>query len=257
MTDAFDLGEALGKYIVKPSEMSKPEFVLLYSRPGGGKTHLAASASELPDVRKILILDTEGSTAGTVADFDDDKVDIIPVSSIEQLDAILEKLFDPEIEHGWDAVVIDTLDVAQEWKIKQQQKIFGTSGDGVFAAWREVKEWTLWIGRGLKKMKPLGIAVFHDREEKDADGSIVTKLQLSGSAKDIFPGIPDVVVYLVRKILHNDETNQDEEHTIAYFASSDNKVTKNRFKFPPVMLDPSFPKMYELIAESRKAKENN
>lgn len=255
MTDQFDLGEALSKYIKKPSAMSEPEFVLLYSRPGGGKTHLAASSSQLPNVGKILILDTEGSTAGTVADFDDDKVDIIPVSGIEMLDEILKKLFDPAIEHGWDAVILDTFDVAQEWKIKEQQRILGTSGDAVFAAWREVKEWTLWVGRGFKTMKPLGVAVFHDREEKDADGSVVTKLQLAGSAKDIFPGIPDVVAYLERKIFHNEETNKDEEHTVAYFASSDNKVTKNRFKFPPVMLDPSFPKMYQHIADNRK--ENN
>lgn len=251
MTDAFDLGEALGKYIVKPSAKNEPELILFYGRPGCGKTYAAATASELPGVRKILILDTEGSTVGTTADFADDKVDIIPVSSIEQLDAILEKLFDPEIEHGWDAVVIDTLDVAQKWKTKHLEK---TATDK-WAVWREVGEWTLWVGNGMKKMKPLGIVVFHETEAKDEDGGVLVKLKLQGGSKDEFPGIPDVVAYLERKIFDND--GADEEHTVAYFATSDNKVTKNRFGFPPKLLDPSIPKMYELIAESRKAKENN
>lgn len=253
MTDQFDLGEALSKYIKKPSAKNVPELILFYGRPGCGKTYAAATASELPDVRKILILDTEGSTVGTTADFDDDKVDIIPVEGIEHLDAILEKLFDPSIEHGWDAVVIDTMDVAQKWKVKEQQRIHGTTGDGVFAAWREVGEWTLWVGRGLKKMKALGIVVFHETEAKDADGGIVVQLKLQGGAKDEFPGIPDIVAYLERKVFDNEGV--DEEHTLAHFATSDNKVTKNRFGFPPKMLDPSIPKMYQHIADNRK--ENN
>ena len=142
MTEIPSLKARLSKYTTKPSEASYPEFMLFYSQPGSGKTYLAATVSELPTVKSVLIIDTEGSTTGTLATFDDNKIDIVDIrKTVDQinaenpgtvtyiafLDQILSDLFTNGSEY--DAVVLDTLDVAQDWKIKERQKVNGTKGD--------------------------------------------------------------------------------------------------------------------------------
>lgn len=254
MTDPFDLDAALAKHIKKPSEVSLPELILLYSPPGSGKSWLAASISEVEGVGRTLILDTEGSTVGAIADFDDDKIDIVncqrdnDIESFKFLNTILERLADSTTKHSWGAVVIDTFDVAQEWAHAyfEENAPIGRNGekDG-FAVWREVKAWSIDTARMLRRIEAYGVLVVHDREEKDKDGAVVTKLNLLGSAKDVLPGIPGVVGYL-RRVLED-----GEEVTYAEFASQDNKVTKNRFKFPPVVKNPSFKALYEYIEKNK------
>jgi hypothetical protein len=257
LSDQFDLDDVLTKYVKKPSDMSNPELILLYSRPGGGKTYLAATISEVPGINRTLVLDTEGSTAGTLTDFDDEKVHIVDcqrdneVESFKFLNSILDKFFDSTTKHSYDAVIIDTFDVAQDWAHAyfDENAPRGRNGekDG-YAVWGNVKDWSVGTARNLKRISPIGVLVVHDREEKNKDGGTITKLNLVGSAKDILPGIPDVVAYLERVL------EGDEEVTLAQFASQDNKVTKNRFKFPPVVRNPSLPKLFEYIEKNKKVK---
>lgn len=239
-----------GVTITKPSQVSYPELFLLYGQAGSGKSWLAASASELPGIGKILIVDTEGSAAGTVAEFSDAKVDIARVTNYQQFNDVMNQLFDPEVKHAYGAVVVDTFDVAQDWAVDHFTNTApkGRSGevDG-FAVWRLVKEWSETVARGMKAMEPLGILVLHEREEKSKGGSVLTKIRLSGSARDVLPGIPDVVAYLTRGL--NDD---DEEETVAEFASQAGLVTKNRFRFPPKVADPSIPKLFKFIDDRKK-----
>lgn len=245
MSDEFNLEDKLQKYISKPSAATKPEFMVFYGRPGGGKTWLAASASQLPGVRKTLILDTEGSTVGTLAEFDDDKIDIVRVDSFAMLEAILDSLFDENAKHTYDVVILDTLDVAQEWAVDHFKGIAPTTRSGEkdgFWVWAQVSDWTVKrVGRKLRNAPFLAIAVFHEREEKSSDGSLVKLLKLQGSAKDTWPGIPDVVAYTERRLIGG------KPETVAFFETEDNKVTKNRFHFPAKVNAPTVPKLFEWI----------
>lgn len=243
MTDEFDLDATLAKYVTKPEPLAKPELILLYSQPGGGKTHLAGTAAQLTEVKKGLYLDTEGSTVGVIAD---QKWDIIRVDKHENPFGFLHSIL-TGIETkgtGYDVVVIDTFDVAQGWAEAhfEEKSPVGRSGekDG-FWKWAKVKDWSIWAARVLKKSPALGIIVVHDEEVKSASGSLTKRLSLLGKAKDVLPGIPDVVAYLERK------TVEGEEHTFTYFSTSDNKVTKNRFGFPPKVQDATIPKLYAFI----------
>ena len=250
MTDEFAIDATLAKYVTKPEPLAKPELMLFYSQPGGGKTHLAGTAIELPEVRKGLYLDTEGSTVGVIAD---QRWDIIRVDKHENTFGFLHSILEG-LEKGtsYDVIVIDTFDVAQGWAETHfdEKSPVGRSGekDGYWK-WAKVKEWSIWAARMLKTSSALGIIVVHDEEVKSATGSMTKRLSLLGKAKDILPGIPDVVVYLERK------TVDGEEHTFTYFATSDNKVTKNRFGFPPKVTDATLPKLWDFIDD--KAKENN
>ena len=252
-TDAFNLDDALSKYVKKPSERAHPELALLYSRPGGGKTWLAASISEVPGVDKVLILDIEGSTVGAISDFDDDKIDIIPcerdttVETFQFTNTILDNLFNSTTTHTYDAVIVDTFDVLQSYAADYFESVAATGKSGEkdgYEIWRNVKNWSISVARNLKRIPAYGILVVHDREEKAKDGGLETRLNLLGAAKDVLPGIPDMVAYLQRVL-----EDGDSEVTYGYFATQDDKVTKNRFHFPPVVKNPTFKGLFKYIDE--------
>lgn len=245
-----DFSLDLTKYVSKPSERAHPELMLFYGRPGCGKTWLAASASELPEVNKALILDTEGSTVGTLTEFDDDVVDIVstekdtPEESFIFLNTILDKLFDSTETHPYDVVIVDTFDVAQDQAKAYFMKNAPLTKSGerdTFAVWRNVQEWSEKVARGLKRMKALGILVVHEKKDTDEDGKTTIQLKLAGAAKDVVPGIPDSLAYLRRVV------EDGKEVTLAYFATDDNKVTKNRFHFPPVVKEPTIAGLWRYI----------
>lgn len=247
MTVNFDIAENLKSRITKPSAASQPKLVVAYGRAGGGKTWFAGSASELPHVKRVLYLDSEGSTTGTLTGFDDDKIDIVRVEAIKDFDAILGMLLHPEAVNPYDVVVIDTVDVLQEMKVKE----FKAKYDG-YRVWEEVGDWTRNLFRELRKKDFMTIALFHEKETTDDSGKTSVRLKLQGGAKDDVPGIPDTVIYLERKLAVIKEGEEPGEHTFGYFASDDNKVTKNRFGFPSHMLDPSFAKMFKHIEDNKK-----
>jgi hypothetical protein len=256
MTDPFALDTTLAKYVTKPSALDTPELILAYGQPGCGKSYLSGTSASIPGVKKVLYLDTEGSTVGVLARLDNsERIDVIRIDQhdtpFEFLEAILNQLFQKGANTTYDVVVLDTYDVAQDWAIAHFESIAPTGRSGEtdgFWVWGEVKKWSIWVAKGLKSIKPLGIMVVHDTEEKTKSGTITKRLLLSGKAKDIVPGIPDTVIYLERKII--DGTAQ----TTAYFGTDDNKVTKDRFEFPPVVWDVTLPALYKYIADQKLKK---
>lgn len=232
-------------------------------------THLASSAVDVSPDTKVLYIDVEGSSPGVITTHKNWKnIDVIRVDQMEATDEerengvtngikrfkflrslLSEKNLFSGKETKYDYIVVDTFDVAQDYAIEYFQSTAPVARNGEvdgFKVWGNVKDWTLTVAKGLKSMQPVGILVQHDREEKEASGAIIKKLALSGSAKDILPGIPDVVLYLERKLIDGDET------TIGYFASQDGKVTKNRFNFPAKVKNPSIPKLIEFIKNNSK-----
>ena len=262
-----EFDKMIARNSAKPAELPLPEEILFYGQSGSGKSTMASTIIDVPGFEKGLIIDTEGSTVGVVTDprFDvirvdqyvlqDDEGNVVEHGPFRFLDTLLSKgaqgLFNPENTTSYDVVILDTLDVAQDWAIAYYQDpryaAKGKNGevDG-YKAWGSVANWTNRIAQGMKSMKPLGIIVLHDREEKAGSGALIKRLRLSGGAKDTLPGIPDVVAYLERTVIDG------EPQTTAYFSTEDNKVTKNRFdKFgiPSVVVGASLPWFYQVIAD--------
>ena len=154
------MGLDLSEFTVKPSERHKPNSIILYGPPGGGKTWLAASASELKDFQKTLIIDTEGSTFGTLSGFKDENIDIFPVSDIDAFDDLLTALLTEE--HDYKAVILDTLDVLQSMYIdKVMAEEERKDRPNTMAAWGAVRTWTVSVMDRLNRAPFLSIIVAH------------------------------------------------------------------------------------------------
>lgn len=270
----LDLEEVYGAYLSPPAKLDYPELFMIYGIAGSGKTHTAAEAINIEGFKKGLYIDVEGSTVGVVTDprWSIMRVDKYPSAerikaiaetrgipveevNVEEerfkfLDTILSKkkqgLFNPVNKHEYDVIVIDSLDVAQDWAQTYFQEGAGRTvtkngeEDG-FAAWRNISKWTENIADMMKQSDAFGILVLHDKEEKSKSGAIQRLLRLSGRSKDTLPSIPDVVMYLERLV------EGDEYVNVGYFGNSDGKVTKNRFGFPPAVKNVTIPKLFRFI----------
>lgn len=226
----------------KPSQVASPELVVLYGPPGGGKTYLAASASEVEGLAPVLIIDTEGSASGTVSNFADDNIDILEVDSFDRLEYILGNLLDKT--HKYKTVIIDTFDVAQKWAVETFQE--ENPGNG-FKAWGDVADWTVQVARDLKRADFLSIMVFHEKEDILETGKRLSKLALQGSAKDILPGVPDVLGLVTRKA-----DKEGNETTTLTFAPDPSRATKNRFNLPARVEDATMQTLFDLIDKKKK-----
>lgn len=232
------------KFIKKPSELTEPSLALLYSVPGSGKSYLAATVSEVPGFNKTLIIDTEGSTVGSLVGFDDDKIDIIPVTTIEGFESVLDAALNDEMPDKYDAIVIDTFDVAQGWA---KTAYLEQNTANKFKAWDDIADWSKDVAVQLRDSDKFGILVLHLKRLELETGGYVDGIMLAGSAKDTLPGIPDMVLKVER----------DKGVTTAYCESSKKSVSKNRHGLPEKMVDPTFAEIFEIARNRNNTKKED
>lgn len=244
------LDDKLKKYVQKPQKGTKPGTLILYGRPGSGKSHLAATASELPGVKKVLYIDVEGSTEGVLEPFDTDKIDVIRVDQMpldDQFDfanAILEGLAGSGTD-TYQVVVIDTFDVLQDLCEKKAL----ADGKTGFDIWREVGNWSTRAANILRSSSALGIMVVHSKETRSETGANYSGLNLKGAAKESLPGIPPAVLYLERG-----PDGDGGYVTTVYTQPHKSRDTKNRFGWPDAATGVTLPKLWKLIDDNAKDK---
>lgn len=232
-------------FVSKPSTKSKPDQMVVMGPFGSGKTYFAASASEVDELAPILIVDVEGSTTGTVNDFDDDRVDIIDIKKITQdNNANLEEGEQPVDEfevfmevmksvlsedHGYNTVVIDTLDVANQMALDY----FTNPNDG-FAKWVGARDYFARSGGLIDRLKSapfLSILAMHIKED-DTRGTYDFAWDGSG-ARAALGQFPDLILY-INRVYHE---RKKEFVTKIVTAPTQNGQGKNRFlgKIPAVI----------------------
>ena len=249
----------LDKYVKKPSEASAPDQIMIMGPYGGGKTYLAASSSLVPELQKVLILDLEGSTTGTVSDFSDQNLDIINIKKqardngihpVEFFEAVLEVLWDNEDHYG--TVVIDTLDVLNEMYIdyhdKNADQENGTKNH--FYKWTKTRE-VLTSSNGLiarlKDANFLSILVMHE-EVDDTSGAFDFSWTGKGARSDLGQ-FPDLVMRVNRKY------NQKKKiwNTEVITAPTERGQAKSRYteKIPPVIeSDVTMAELWDMITDT-------
>lgn len=235
---------ALGKYMSKPSELSKPSLMMVMGPYGGGKTYFSASASLVPELRKVLIIDLEGSTTGTVSDFDDDYLHIIDIQKQAQeanvhpvvfFEAVMDQVFEHPDEYG--TVVIDTLDVLNNMYVEyfDTHSPVGASGgkDGYYK-WTETRaRLTSYNGliSQLKSAKFLTVLVMH--EERDDNTGAFDFSWTGAKAKSDLGQFPDLIMRVNRKFNEKKKSWSTEIVTVP----TDRGQSKSRFNRIPEVID--------------------
>lgn len=250
-------------FIQEPEAVGRPKSILLYGTHGTRKSSTCGSLALVEGFNKILYIDIDQgaevlmSQPAIRAKVQDGTIQVLPISSLDpqafvKINAVIDEITSKDF--GYDAVILDTLDVAQdvaEKHFKAMHANSATSGkkDG-FAIWGDLGVWTDEIVRRLHESPFfMGVITAHSKEQTLESGAHRILPRLSGSSKDAIGGIPSIVAYL--EYQQHPETG--ETHLIANVAESDVVISKNRYNLPPMIADPTMPKLFEMIAKATAA----
>lgn len=179
--------------------------VMLYGDPGVGKTLLASTAQDHPDLAPVLILDTEGGTA-TIRDRYD--IDVLEVKSIKAMNEAFEHLRKDAAngEQYYRTVALDSLTEFQKVDLADVMV------DAVAKNSREDKDvasqrsWGITINhtralvRGFRDLPYNVIFTALAKTDQDSDNTIITSPNLPGKLAGEIPGFLDVLGYMYVEI---------------------------------------------------------
>jgi len=232
-------------FIQTPKEVKLPKSILLYGLPGTRKTSIAASIGQVPNFKKVLFIDIDNGAEVLAQRPEFADVSVLSINSLEggafaKLNAIIDDI--TTVDYGYDAIVLDTLDVAQD----VAEKHFKTKYEGTkntFGVYGDLGQWTDEIVRKLHNSSFFtAIITAHAKEQTSESGAYRIIPRLSGSSKDTIGGIPSIVGYLS----FLDDT-EGKRRLVAVLGESEKTITKNRYSLPQSIADLTMPKLYDLI----------
>lgn len=245
-------------------EVGDPKSIFLYGTHGTRKTTIASSIYKVPGINRVLHIDIDQGAETLATDpiikaaIKDGSYNVLPINSLEanakvKLDSIIEDV--TTNDYGYDAVILDTLDVSQDVAEEVFEALYATSGKGGkrdgFAVYGDLGVWTDKIVRKLHNSPFfVGVITAHEKENTSEDGTSRIQPRLSGSSKDAIGGIPSVVARLAFKT--NPENG--ERALIATLGEDEKLITKQRYRdiLPQHMRDLTLPDLYERIRADQK-----
>ena len=233
----MSLEELAGLKIEKLGKKSYNSNMLIYGESGAGKTLLAGSADEIPEMRKVLVIDIEGGALTLRDKFPN--VDSIRVKTWDDMQNVYEELYLGK--HGYQTVIIDSLTEAQRMSMDQiMRKLVEENSDrdpdvAGMREWNVNIEQTRKFVRGFRDLPVNTIfTALVQTETNKSTGAIKRKPSLSGKVKDEVAGFLDIVVYLYTKEI--DQVNK----RLLLCGATENTIAKDRTNtLPNIIENPS------------------
>jgi hypothetical protein len=172
------------------------------------------------------------------------------ITSWAEMKQVYRELKKPEVQEAFDAVIVDTIDIAADRCKKyicNQNGIEDLGDMGYGKGWTKFKDEFNEVFRGLTQ---LGYAVFfigHDKPEtiENPDGSKYQKIRptLSNSTKTVIAGMADIYGYAHQK-------NAGEMSVLTLRDSSGIIECGCRFKYMPVEIVMSYKNLVDALNEA-------
>ena len=181
----------------KVSESTLKFNFLVYGLSGVGKTRLAGTAFDVPELCPILLLNIEGGDLTLRSLYPD--IEAVRITSWDQLKKVYENL--KQGKHGYKTVILDSLTEMQ--KMGMDHTMLQRHGDDDQAV-PEIKEWNINVEQVRKYVRLFrdleGVNVILTALERvDIDKRTQLsrkKPSLSGKVADEVSGFLDIVAYL-------------------------------------------------------------
>jgi hypothetical protein len=250
VTDGFDEEFGLDWLGTEaPAAMGDPQQVALYGPAGHGKTRLMASACEVDGYWPMLIVDTEGSAVGTVANYPADRLRVKRVHNIKEYNEVIRDLRTKP--HPFKMVSVDTFGQVMDWK---QAQIWAnplkTQGgaDDTQKMWGKLFEYGKVAVDALRNAPFKTGIIMHEKEERDNVGVMYSRMWINGQLKAYLPTKPDLTGLLVAE---TDEKTDVTTRTV-WFGPDATRATKTRFEelgLPNKMTNPTMADIVGAIRE--------
>ena len=214
----------------------------------------SASIVDVPGFERVLLIDVEGGSSSVSQWYPE--IDVIETPTAKDFQTVVEallngELVEPESGLPYQAVIIDTLDKAQERQLEVYAADPKSAKDGFFK-WAALKTWTAKMGDYLHMAPFLTIFVAHQDDEKDeATGVVTTTVLLSGKSRFTFPSTPDIIGHF--GAVRVEENGEKSLRRVVDFSLSDKLITGQRYadRLNGKVLDPTMEKVFRAIEPQR------
>lgn len=254
MTDVLT-ADTIGGLPVQDTGGDEEEFlnILIYGDSGIGKTVLSGSASVVPEMEPVVVLDIEGGARSLSQRYPGAKK--IRITSFNDLERVYADL--KTKDHGFKTVVIDSLTEARAFGMYEIMKraVQKAAEDGEtrdpdlpgIGEWGKSSEQTKRLIRAFRDLPMHTIFVCLASTDKDKKGRSLTKPMLPGKMGTEVAAFLDIVLYMYRK--EDPDTEQVGRYLLAQY--TDEYVAKDRTDLlPPVIEEPTMQKLFDFILNS-------
>lgn len=246
--------KTLGGLKIHPVEQRQPLInILVYGDSGVGKTVLAGSADDVPDLRPVLVLDFEGGVESLRRTYPD--VQQVRVENWKQMQAVYN-----DLHRGTEfkTVILDSLTEIQKFNMYNVMEELITNRPDLDPDVPGMREW----GKNLEQMRKF-VRAFRDlkmntiftalkKEDKnDRTGMVTTLPSLSGKLAGEVAAFLDIVAYYyVKRVGSGDDA---EERRLLLTQKTETIIAKDRTRrLPMVVEDPTMQSLFNLINATDK-----
>lgn len=244
-TQVLTPGSLGGLKVVKAQERSQFLNVLIYGDSGIGKTTLAGSASAIPEMSPVLVVDIEGGTESLRHSYPD--VDVVRVKTWQEMQQVYDELHAGR--HKYKTVILDSLTEIQKFSMMQIMLDLIDKKDDADPDVPGMREWGKNVEqirrfvRGFRDLPMNTIFTALAKEDKNPrTGKSKTLPSLQGKVAQEVPAFLDVVLYYYIKRVN------EEEKRLLLAAPTETIIAKDRTaRLPIVTEDPTMAKLYKAI----------
>lgn len=239
-----------GLNITRPESRRDQVNILVYGESGAGKTILAGSADDVPEMRPVLLIDAEGGTLSLDKYYP--KVDVARITSFQDLQDLYNELHSGRTKYR--TVILDSLSEMQKLGMDHIMKV---SSSGLMNLMPDsipgLKEWginTEQIRRLIRAFRDLDmhtiVTALIKEDKHPRTGQVTMRPKLSGQLSAEIPGFLDIVAYMyVKNVQVGDEI---EAKRLLLTSSTDMQVAKDRTgRLPLIVEDPTMQSIYGVL----------
>lgn len=253
MSELLTPSSFAGLKVVKAGRRESNLNILIYGDSGVGKTRLAGSADDVPEMRSVLVVDFEGGTETLKHSYPN--CDTVRVENWKEMQAVYDELY--ASNHKYRTVILDSLTEVQKFNMYNiMQKLIEEKGESRDVDVPSMREW----GINLEQMRKF-VRAFRDlkvntiftalmKSDKDnKTGLTVKEVSLSGKLAKEVAAFLDIVVFMYMREMEVD--NETKQTRLLLSQATDTCTAKDRTgKLPQVMIEPTMAEIMKYINDN-------